>query len=197
MKPFSEACEQNKEPILEVLTTELAGYRRILEIGSGTGQHAVHFARGLPHLRWQTSDLPGAHDGIRAWLTESGLSNVDPPLALDVAHGPWPEARYDAAFTANTAHIMGWPEVQAMFAGVNGVLEVDGLFILYGPVNYEGRYTSASNARFDQWLKARDPRSGIRDFEAMDALATAAGMHLSADHAMPANNHLLVWQRGS
>ncbi|MEJ2687738.1 MAG: DUF938 domain-containing protein [Gammaproteobacteria bacterium] len=197
MKPFSEACEQNKEPILEVLKTELAASRRVLEIGSGTGQHAVHFARHLPHLRWQTSDLPDGHEGIRAWLSEAGLGNVDPPLALDVAHGAWPAAHYDAVFTANTTHIMGWQEVQALFAGLNGVLEAGGLFVLYGPVNYEGRYTSASNARFDQWLKARDPRSAIRDFEAMDALATAAGMRLSADYAMPANNHLLVWRRGA
>ncbi len=195
MKPFSEACEQNKAPILEVLRRELGGCRNVLEIGSGTGQHAVHFAHGLPHLRWQTSDLPQTHDGIHAWLDEADLTNVEPPLVLDVAHGPWPAERYDAVFTANTAHIMGWREVRSLFAGLDGVLNPDGLFILYGPVNYSGAYTSASNARFDQWLKARDPRSGIRDFEAMNELATAGGLRLAADYPMPANNRTLIWRR--
>lgn len=195
MKPYAESCAQNRAPILEVLRKELAGRRRLLEIGSGTGQHAVFFAAELPHLLWQTSDLPEHHAGIRAWLAEAGLPNLLPPLALDVARDPWPEARYDGVFSANTSHIMHWPEVEAMFAGIGRVLAPGGRFCLYGPFNVDGRYTSESNARFDAWLRARDPESGLRDIEALDRLAQSAGLTLSADHAMPANNHTLVWTR--
>jgi len=194
MKPFSEACEQNKDPILAVLRQELARCRSVLEIGSGTGQHAVHFGRHLPHLTWQTSDLAELHPGIMAWLKGAGLDNVLPPLALDV-NGAWPAARFDAVFSANTTHILSWPQVQRMFGGIGEMLEAGGVFCLYGPFNYGGRYTSPSNARFDMWLRARDPASGVRDFEALDALATDAGMRLACDHEMPANNRILVWHK--
>ena len=194
-KPFAESCEENKRPILAVLEQAFADCREILEIGSGTGQHAVFFAARLPHLVWQTSDLREHHAGIRAWLTEAGLPNLRPPIALDVARDPWPDSRYDGVFSANTSHIMHWHEVEAMFAGVGRVLAPGGHFCLYGPFNLDGRYTSESNARFDAWLRARDPGSGLRDLEALDRLAHAAGLALSANHPMPANNRTLVWTR--
>jgi cyclopropane fatty-acyl-phospholipid synthase-like methyltransferase len=195
VKPYVESCNRNRAPILEVLRVELAGKSRLLEIGSGTAQHAVYLAPEFPGLVWQTSDVVEAHADIRAWLAEAGLANVLPPLTLDVCKGDWPSERYDAAFSSNTAHWMSWPEVECLFSGVGEVLQVGGVFCLYGPFNYHGEYTSASNASFDQWLKARDPSSGIRDFEAVDELAREAGMTLRKDHEMPANNRTLVWSK--
>lgn len=196
MKPFSESCEQNREPILAVLQQHLAGTRRLLEIGSGTGQHAVYFAPAFPRLQWITSDVPANHPGIRAWLAGAKLANVSGPLTLDVNRPDWPLDTCDAVFSANTAHIMAWPAVRNLFAGIGRVLEDGGVFCLYGPFNYGGEYTSDSNRRFDAWLRARDPRSGIRDFEALSDLAEEAGLALVADHPMPANNRTLVWQKG-
>ncbi len=193
-KPYSESCEQNREPILAVLRKAFADRRRVLEIGSGTGQHAVYFGAELPHLVWQTADVQAHHPGILAWLDEAALPNVLPPLALDVNQNTWHSGRYDAVFSANTLHIMGWPEVERFFAGVGTVLEPGGVLVVYGPFNYNGQFTSESNARFDAWLKARDPASGVRDFEAVDALARAQGLVLQHDIAMPANNRSLVWQ---
>ena len=194
-KPYSESCEQNREPILAVLREAFADCSQVLEIGSGTGQHAVYFGADLPHLRWQTSDVLAHHPGIRAWLDEAALPNVLPPLELDVSQPRWPSGRYDAVFSANTLHIMGWPEVMRFFEGVGAVLAPGGVLVVYGPFNYNGQFTSDSNARFDGWLKARDPASGVRDFEAVDALARAQGLILQHDIAMPANNRSLVWQR--
>ncbi len=194
-KSFAESCVQNREPIIAVLRDVFADRRRVLEIGSGTGQHAVYFAPELPHLVWQTADVAQHHAGIRAWLDEAALPNVLPPLALDVNQPDWPGERYDAVFSANTLHIMGWPEVEKFFAGVGAVLEPDGVLAVYGPFNYNGAFTSDSNARFDAWLKSRDPASGVRDFEAVDALARAQGLALQQDVAMPANNRTLVWRR--
>ncbi|HMA11108.1 MAG TPA: DUF938 domain-containing protein [Steroidobacteraceae bacterium] len=194
-KPFAESCEQNRAPILAVLREVFADCRRLLEIGSGTGQHAVYFGAELPHLVWQTADVPPHHAGIRAWLAEAALLNVLPPLALDVCQTGWRGGRYDAVFSANTLHIMSWPEVECFFAGVGEVLGPGGVLAVYGPFNYNGAFTSESNARFDAWLKARDPASGVRDFEAVDALARAQGLLLQRDIAMPANNRTLVWRR--
>ena len=195
MKPYVESCERNRAPILEVLRVELAGKSRLLEIGSGTGQHAVYFAPEFPRLVWQTSDVVEAHADIRAWLDEAALANVLPPLALDVCKSDWPAGPYDAAFSSNAAHWMSWSEVECLFSGVGEVLQLGGVFCLYGPFNYRGDYTSASNASFDRWLKARHPSSGIRDFEAVDELAREAGMTLRKDHEMPANNRTLVWSK--
>jgi cyclopropane fatty-acyl-phospholipid synthase-like methyltransferase len=194
MKPFSPSSERNQAAILEVLRSHFASCRRVLEIGSGTGQHAVHFARELPATIWQTSDVEGALPGMRMWLDEAALPNLPPPLVLDV-NGDWPQTRFDAAFTANTLHIMGWPEVGRLFGGLDRVLEPRALLAIYGPFNYGGRFTSDSNRTFDEWLKRQSPDSGVRDFEAVDALAKAARFDLVADHAMPANNRLLVWGR--
>lgn len=193
-KPFSAACERNREPILAVLRSHFADRRRVLEVGSGTGQHAVHFAAALPLLVWQTSDRPEWLPGIRLWLTEAGLPNTPPPIELDV-RGPWPGERFDAVFSANTLHIMGWPEVEALFAGLPAVLADDARLTIYGPFNYGGCFTSASNAAFDAGLRADDPKRGIRDFEAVDALARGIGFELVEDLAMPANNRCLSWRR--
>ena len=194
-KPFSESCVQNRDPILAVLRELFADRSHVLEIGSGTGQHAVYFGAALPHLVWQSADVPLHHAGIRAWLDEAALPNVRPPIALDVSQPGWRSGRYDAVFSANTLHIMGWPEVEAFFEGVGEVLKAGGVLAVYGPFNTNGAYTSESNARFDAWLKARDPASGVRDFEAVDALARAQGLVLRQDIAMPANNRTLVWHR--
>ena len=195
MKPFAESCEQNKVPILEVLQDVFADRQNVLEIASGTGQHAVFFGRALPHLVWQTSELAANHAGIRMWLDEAQLPNVLPPVEIDVSAAAWPVGTVDAIFNANTVHIVAWPEVERMFAGIGRVLEAGGVLCLYGPFNYGGNYTSDSNARFDAWLKKRDPKSGIRDFEAINQLAELQGLSLRKDVAMPANNRTLVWQR--
>lgn len=195
MKPNSEACERNRAPILAVLRDAFAGCASVLEIGSGTGQHAVYFGTHLPHLAWQPSDLIEHHAGIRAWLSEAQLANVLPPLVLDANGADWPERQYDAVFTSNTLHIVAQETVERMFAGIARALPLQGVLAVYGPFNYGGDYTAASNARFDAWLKARDPASGIRDFESVDALARSYGFALMHDHAMPANNRTLVWRR--
>ena len=195
MKPYSESCERNQAPILAQLQPLFATRRHVLEIASGTGQHAVYFGRALPHLTWQTSDLPANHAGICAWLAEAQLANVLPPLALDVNDTVWPVTAVDAVFNANAVHIMSWQSVQRMFEGIARVLQPGGVVCLYGPFNYGGSYTSESNANFDAWLKVRDALSGIRDFEAVNALAAAQGWDLLQDVAMPSNNRLLAWRR--
>lgn len=194
-KPFSQACENNKRPILAVLSRHLVGVREVLEIGSGTGQHAVFFAENLPHLTWQTSDQRICHPGILAWVEDGVAANVRAPLELDVTVHPWPVSSAQAVFSANTAHIMSWPMVKDFISGVGQLLPEGGLFLLYGPFSYGGVQTSESNARFDDSLRAQDPIMGIRDFEAVDALAKEAGMTFMEDNAMPANNRLLVWRR--
>jgi hypothetical protein len=194
-KPFSEACEENRAPIEQVLAGYLASLEgTLLEIGSGTGQHAVAFSRRFPRLVWQTSDLAGNLPGIRLWVEEANRANLPPPLELDVT-AVWPRRQFEAVFSANTAHILSDAQVAAMFRGLGGSIREGGVFLLYGPFNYAGRYTSESNERFDAWLKARDPRSGIKDFADLDALARTAALTLVADHRMPANNRTLVWRR--
>ena len=195
MMAFSQAAENNKEPIASVLRDVFKDVRHVLEIGSGTGQHAVHFARALPHLTWRPSDLAAILDGIRERLARDGVTNVAPPLPLDVTERPWPALKADGVFAANCPHIMSWAEVEHLFGGIGEVLEAGGTVCLYGPFKYGGAFTTESNARFDTHLKRRDPASGIRDFEAVDALARAQGLRLIRDTAMPANNQLLVWRR--
>jgi cyclopropane fatty-acyl-phospholipid synthase-like methyltransferase len=191
----AEACERNKGPILEVLRREFAAQRAVLEIGSGTGQHAVHFAAHLPHLTWQPSEVAALLPPLAERVRLEGPANLRTPIALDVSEHPWPVSAVDAIFSANTLHIMALGAVQEFFRGVGAALLPDGVLCVYGPFNYQGRYTSESNAQFDLWLKARDPRSALRDFETVDALAQQHGLTLSADHAMPANNRTLVWRR--
>jgi cyclopropane fatty-acyl-phospholipid synthase-like methyltransferase len=192
---FSAACERNRDPILAVLERAFARCASVLEIGSGTGQHAVYFARALPHLTWHTSDLPPCHEGILSWIRSDGPANVRPPLALDVRAAQWPVASVDAVFSANTPHIMSWQSVESMFAGIGRMLNPGGVAVIYGPFSYSGRHTAESNARFDAALRARDPASGVRAFEEVDNLARAQGLRLAADIAMPADNRCLLWER--
>jgi cyclopropane fatty-acyl-phospholipid synthase-like methyltransferase len=202
-KPFSPSCERNRDPILDVLRRHLGGARKVLEIGSGTGQHAVYFAAAMPWLTWQSSDDAGNISGIAQWLVEAGLSNTPPPITLQAATEPTPHFEpelpsqllpFDAVFTANTLHIMGWPEVQALFANLPAILADQALVIAYGPFNQGGNFSSESNREFEGWLKARDARSGIRDLEAVDELASDIGLQRIDDVAMPANNRMLVWR---
>jgi len=195
MKPYSESCDENREPIFSVIQPLLADCSSVLEIGSGTGQHAVYFAERLPHLVWHTSDCTEYHAGIKMWLLEAGLENTCGPLELNVSTSTWPQQGFDAVFSANTAHIMHWPDVVAMFAGIGSVLSNGGRFLLYGPFNYGKQYTSTSNARFDGWLKSRDPGSGIRNLEDLEILAQQAGMVLRKDYEMPVNNRILYWEK--
>ena len=194
-KQFSPACERNREPILAALRPLLDGCRSVLEIGSGTGQHAVYFGAALPGLTWQTSDLPANHAGIVEWLREAGLPNVLPPLTLDAGSSDWPAGPFDAVYTANTCHIMSWAEVEGMFRGIGRVLAPGGMLCIYGPFNRNGQYTAPSNARFDASLKAQAPHMGLRNMEDIDALARAQQLTLAADLALPANNSLLAWRR--
>ncbi|OEY67417.1 DUF938 domain-containing protein [Marinobacter sp. X15-166B] len=193
--PYSQACENNKHPILDVLINVFRTPGTVLEIGSGTGQHAVHFASALPHLNWQPSDHPQANRLSEARIEHAELANIRPVIELDVAQPEWPVERVSAVFSANTAHIMAWPEVIAMFTGVGELLEAGGAFCLYGPFNYNGRYTSASNQQFDQHLKSQAAHMGIRNLEDLEVLAANAGLMLEQDHEMPANNRLLVWRK--
>ena len=194
MKTFSQASENNKQPILDILRPLLAGRRALLEIGSGTGQHAAFFAPRLAPLQWQTSDVAAHHAGIEAWI--DGVDNALAPITLDVDADDWPQRGFDSAFSANTAHIMHWPSVVHMFQGVAGILDSGGVFALYGPFNYDGAYTSPGNESFDRHLRDGDEGMGIRDIEAVTELAACVGMELIADHAMPANNRTLVWELG-
>jgi SAM-dependent methyltransferase len=196
--PDAPATGRNRDPILAVLRERFAHCHRVLEIGSGTGQHAVHFAAAMPHLQWQTSDLAENHPGIRAWIDASHLANVLPPLLLDADRpDTWPDARFDAVFTANTLHIMGWPQVLSLFAHLPRVLADDAVVVVYGPFNLGGRFTSPSNAAFDARLREDDPARGIRDLEAVQALAAEAGLAFVADVEMPANNRCVVWRKAS
>jgi SAM-dependent methyltransferase len=197
MKPYAESCDVNREPILDVLRVWFADRKHVLELASGTGQHAVHFGRALPHLLWQTSELQQNHAGKQMWLDEAQLPNVRAPVLIDANDAVWPVQNVDAIFCANSVHIMSWAEVEKLFAGISRVLTQGGILCLYGPFNYNGKFTSESNARFDVWLKSRNPKSGVRDFEALNKLAAAQNMKLLKDIEMPINNRTLIWQRTS
>lgn len=194
-KPFSQACENNKQPILDVLSLEFANQQHVLEVGSGTGQHAVYFAKNLPNLIWQTSDLPINHSGINQWIDEYSSSNIKRPLALDLTDVKPLPANIDAIYTANTLHIVSWQLVESFFALVEKHLSQEGVLCIYGPFNYQSKFTSESNANFDLWLKSRDEKSGIRDFESICQLANKAGLVLNKDIEMPANNRILVFKK--
>ena len=194
-RPFCLAADRNKIPILKVLERIFTEPGCILEIGSGTGQHAAYFAAHLPHVIWQATELASALPGIEAWRREAMPANLPPPLALDVHRYPWPVARVDGAFSANTAHILSWEGVECMFFGLSRVVAPGGLFCLYGPFNEGAAYTSEGNAQLDAWLRAQDPASGLRDIGDISALAIRTGFGLVADHGLPANNRLLVWRR--
>lgn len=200
MLAFSQAAENNKEPILEILRTVFVpadAPMTVLEIGSGSGQHAVYFAQNLPHVIWQTSDLAENHLNMLARLAAANVENARPPLELDVAADPWPIERVDGVFSANALHIMSQTHVAHFFRGAGQVVASGGYLCVYGPFKYDGEFTTESNAGFDQWLKHQDPVSGIRDFEACDEMARAVGFKFLADHAMPANNQFLIWRKSA
>jgi len=194
-KPYSESCDQNQAVILSILSPLLLSSSNVLEIGSGTGQHAIYFADNMPHLIWYTSDCQSYHEGINAWLSEACLSNVKEPFALDVSKSKWPEIEVDAIFTANSVHIMHQLDVENLIQGAGELLKKNGALIIYGPFNYAGTYTSDSNERFDQWLKNRDSQSGIKHFENIELLAKKCGLQLVCDYDMPANNRILHYKK--
>lgn len=194
-RPYAESCDQNRDPILTVIQPLLQQCQNVLEIGSGTGQHAIYFGAQMPHLRWHTSDRLEYHPGILAWLTEAALPNVLPPIELDVQQSRWPTRAIDVIFSANTTHIMHGSDVEALFAGAGKLLPSGGLLLLYGPFSNAGQHNSDSNLRFDQFLRARDPLSGIRDIDDLNRLATQAGLTFCHDYEMPVNNRILHWQK--
>lgn len=192
-RPDAPSCGRNREPILSVLQDHFADRHRVLEVGSGTGQHAIYFAAHFPELTWQTSDRADKLPGITAWLDHAALANTPLPIAFDVG-ATWPTGTYDAVFSANTLHIMPWAAVEQLFAGLPRILTGGAKLVVYGPFNEGGRFTSDSNAAFDRWLKDQAPHQGLRDVAAVDALARAAGLALVDDRAMPSNNRCLIWQ---
>jgi len=199
--PFSQACENNKLPILDILGRHLKERRTgeqqtVLEIAAGTGQHAVFFAEALPFLTWQTTDIADNLPTLTPRIEQAELPNLPAPRILDV-NGQWPTGTVDATFSANSLHIISVGAVENFFAGVGKQLRAGGLLFVYGPFKYQDEFTSESNDRFDDWLKERDPASGIRDFEWVNSLANRAGLDLLEDNAMPANNQLLVWRSRS
>ncbi len=193
-RPNAPATERNRDAILEVLTEEFGDRHEVLEIGSGTGQHAVFFAGKLPHLTWQTSDVAENHAGIQSWIESENLSNAMPPLELDVEQTTQIEGHFDAVYSANTAHIMSEHAVACMFGLVGKLLPENGKFCLYGPFNRHGAFTSASNEQFDASLRQQNASMGIRNLEDLEALADSGGMHRTGLYAMPANNFLVVWR---
>lgn len=196
-KPFSVPAERNSAPILDVLRNELAHSTRVLEIGSGTGQHAACFAKALPFLQWQTSDRDENHDGIHAWIFDTGLTNLLPPLSLDVLSADMPVESCDAVYSANTAHIMSIEAVQKMFTIVGTVLQDDGVFCLYGPFRQDGAFNTPSNAEFHKSLRSQNPEMGIRHLEALDEFAREQGLTRIRLYAMPANNHFVIWRKAA
>ncbi len=196
-KPYAEACDQNGPHIRKILDNHLPEQGTLLEIGSGTGQHAVMFAEAFPEIHWQTSDRQEMHEGIQQWIDESNCSNLCSPIALDVLHDPWPDQSFDAIFSANTAHIMPMEGVEAMFTGIAKILKPDAPFLIYGPFMYDGEHISESNWRFDRWIRSWEPHRGIRDVIWLKKIAEPLGLILVEDIEMPENNRTLLWKRVS
>lgn len=193
--PFSQASENNKQVILEILERHLKDGDHVLELAGGTGQHAVHFAASLPNLHWQSSDIPSNVASLNLRIADAALANLPAAIAIDVNHFPSNSPRPTAIFSANSLHIMSADSVENFFKGVGEILSADGTLMVYGPFKYAGEFTTESNEGFDRWLKDRDSVSGIRDFEWVNDLAADANLSLIEDNAMPANNQLLVWKK--
>ncbi len=196
-KQFAPAFERNRDPILSVLKEVLPRSGTVLEIGAGTGQHAAYFASRLPNLVWQPTDRRGVLASIEAWRREIAPPNLLSPLALDVFDDPWPVHKADAVVCINTIHIVSWAGVECLVSGAASILQNDGILFVYGPYRYRDRSVEPSNRRFDEWLQQRDPRSGIREFEAVDELAERGGLRLAGDRAMPSNNRSIWWCKRS
>ena len=193
--PFSQACEKNKEPILKVLKEYISDQESLLEIAGGTGQHGEFFAKSFPNIVWQTSDLPDAVTDLNLRISEANLQNLPRALTLDVNDPNWNVKKYELLFTANSLHIMSEESVENFFSRIPDALQQSALVFIYGPLKYDGKFTTESNAEFDEWLKEKDRRSGIRDFEVISELAISAGFSFVADVQMPSNNQLLVFSR--
>jgi len=193
-RPFSAPAQRNRDPILRVLKAWLPARGRMLEIGAGTGQHARYFARHLPDWSWLATEHPERLAELGAGLAAAGPGNLEPPAALDVT-GDWPPGPWDAVYSANTAHIMAWPAVTAMFAGVAESMRPNGRFFLYGPFMRGGRHHAESNARFDAGLREREAGMGVRDLDELDRMAAPMGLERVAELQMPANNHTLIFTR--
>ena len=191
----AESCLRNQEPIFDVLSKELQSGSVVLELGSGTGQHAAFISQRLPQIRWQPSELAENIPAINAWREHVKAENFLPPLVLDIAQDLWPVKQVDAVFSANLVHFVGWEKVRSMMAGIGRVLRTSGLAIFYGPYNYNSEFTSAGNRQLDEWLKSRDPSSGIKDFEQIVITARKEKLRLIKDIDMPANNRILVMQK--
>ncbi len=194
---FSDACERNKGVILDVLKNACSDCESVLEVGSGTGQHVVYFARSLPAIHWQPADTAQYLPGLQARLQTEAPNNVASAVELDVRMTPWPVGQYDGVFSANTLHYMGTDCVEAFFRGVGAALRPGGVLVVYGPFRYDDQFTSDSNARFDKYLRESDPVRGIRDFEWVNKLAAAQQLTLVRDVTMPANNQTLVWSKAT
>jgi len=190
------AAERNKEPILAVLRRALPRQGAVLEIASGTGQHVAHFARALPDLLWWPSEPDAAmHGSIAAWIAHEGLTNVRPPVALDVGTAPWPIERADAVVCINMIHIAPWQATLDLMRGASRVLPPGGVLVLYGPYRRGGEHTAPSNAAFDAQLRRSDAQWGVRDLEAVADAAKAHGLALAEIVPMPANNFVLVLRK--
>lgn len=195
--PFSQASENNKQVILEILKRHLKEGDQVLELAGGTGQHAVHFAANLPNLHWQSSDIPSNVENLNLRIVKAELENLPKAVSIDVNHSPWYDHSPTAVFSANSLHIMSADSVENFFKGTGELLQADGTLVVYGPFKYAGEFTTPSNEGFDHWLKDRDPLSGIRDFEWVKELAAQANLTFIEDNAMPANNQLLVWKKAT
>lgn len=194
-KPYSQACENNKKFILDLICDFFMPGDQVLEIASGTGQHVCYFAEQMPQVIWLPSETEEGLPILFAGLEGVTQSNILAPVALNVQQTKWPTTSADGVFSANSLHIMSVDAGKDFIAGVGRVLKPGGFLCIYGPFKYEGEYTTSSNADFDGWLKHRDPQSGIRDFEQVDSMAKLAGLEIEEDYSMPANNQLLVWRK--
>lgn len=194
-KPFAPSCERNRDPIRDVLKRVLTGSGLLLEVGSGTGQHAAYIAKDFPAYKWQPTDLPEKLDDINKWAVESGASNILPAVALDLSEGNWPVEQCDVLVCMNTIHIVAWQLVKNLFRGAGRVLKPGGVMYVYGPFEYSDRPLEPTNAEFNEWLKMRDPKSGIRNFDDVNRLAQENGLVLEGDKAMPANNRSIWWRK--
>ncbi|MCF6319097.1 MAG: class I SAM-dependent methyltransferase [Proteobacteria bacterium] len=193
-KPNAPSCERNQQAILKILKGIIEPIdKNLLEIGSGTGQHAVFMAPHFRQLQWQTSDLIGNHSGINMWLDEANLDNVSAPIVYQSGKSDFPDSDIDVVFTTNTLHIMSWQNVKNLIAQLGKNLKSGAKIIIYGPFNYNGQFTSESNAKFDGWLKAQESHRGIRDFETIVQLMADRGIQLKQDIEMPANNRILYF----
>ena len=195
MKRFADACDRNQTPILEVLKEILPDAGKVLEIGSGTGQHAAYFSRSLSHLVWQPSDLAEALPSIEAWREESCAPNLGPAIVIDLLGNNEDLSRVDAIVCINVIHIVAWPAVERLFNIAANILNPKGILYFYGPYRYPDRTLEPSNVAFDLWLKERNPVSGIRDYAAVESLAESHGFTLGGDRSMPSNNRSIWWVR--